>query len=235
MLSMLTIRRATDRMHTQIGWLDSRHTFSFGEHHDPRYMGFRALRVINEDRVAPGKGFGTHSHRDIEILSCVLEGALQHQDSLGNGSIIKPGDIQRMTAGTGVLHSEQNASNSEPVHFLQIWIQPDRQRLQPGYQQRAFPAEDRNGRLTLLASRDGRENSVTIHQDIALYSAALEAGDCVSHALSRGRHAWIQVARGEIRLNNKALRAGDGAAFVDEPAVELDATGPAEVLLIDLA
>jgi quercetin 2,3-dioxygenase len=232
---MLTIRRATDRMHTQIGWLDSRHTFSFGEHHDPRYMGFRALRVINEDRVAPGKGFGTHSHRDMEILSYVLEGALRHQDSMGNGSIIKPGDVQRMTAGTGVLHSEQNASDADSVHFLQVWIQPDRRRLQPSYEQRAFPAEKRTGRLTLLASRDGREDSVTIHQDVALYSAALEAGNRASLAMTSGRQIWVQVVRGGIRLNNNVLSGGDGAALADERAADLEATSPSEVLLFDLA
>jgi redox-sensitive bicupin YhaK (pirin superfamily) len=232
---MLTIRRATDRMHTQIGWLDSRHTFSFGEHHDPRYMGFRALRVINEDRVAPGKGFGTHSHRDMEILSYVLEGALRHQDSMGNGSVITPGDVQRMTAGTGVLHSEQNASDVEPVHFLQIWVEPERQRLQPGYEQRAFPSKDRSGRLTLLASHDGRDGSVTLHQDIDLYSAFLGTGNRVSFALRKARHLWVQVARGTVRLNQQDLADGDGAAITDEPAVILQAASPCEVLLFDVA
>jgi redox-sensitive bicupin YhaK (pirin superfamily) len=233
---MLTIRRATDRMHTQIGWLDSRHTFSFGEHHDPRYMGFRALRVINEDRVAPGKGFGTHSHRDMEILSYVLEGALRHQDSMGNGSVIRPGDLQRMTAGTGVLHSEQNASDSAPVHFLQIWVQPDRQRLQPSYEQRAFPAaKERSGRLTLLGSRDGREGSVTIHQDVAFYSAVLETGNRVSLALAAGRHLWIQVARGAVRIDNETLNAGDGATLAGESTAHVEGTSSTEVLLFDLA
>jgi redox-sensitive bicupin YhaK (pirin superfamily) len=232
---MLTIRRATDRMRTQIGWLDSRHTFSFGEHHDPRYMGFRALRVINEDRVAPGKGFGTHSHRDMEILSYVLEGALRHQDSMGNGSIITPGDVQRMTAGTGVLHSEQNASDSEPVHFLQIWVAPERQRLQPGYEQRAFPANNRSGRLTLLASHDGRDGSVTLHQDLDLYSALLETGNRVSFALRKERHLWVQVARGAVRFNDENLSDGDGAAVADEPAAILHAVEPCEVLLFDVA
>src|SRR6187399_124781 len=163
---MLAIRPATERMHTHIGWLDSRHTFSFAEHYDPRYMGFRALRVLNEDRVAPGQGFGTHPHRDMEILSYVLEGALSHQDSMGTGSIIKPGDVQRMTAGTGVLHSEFNASETQLVHFLQIWLLPERARLEPSYEQKPFPAEDRTGRLALLASHDGRSGSVTIHQDV---------------------------------------------------------------------
>jgi redox-sensitive bicupin YhaK (pirin superfamily) len=223
-------------MHTQIGWLDSRHTFSFGEHHDPRYMGFRALRVINEDRVAPGKGFGTHSHRDMEILSYVLEGALRHQDSMGNGSVIRPGDLQRMTAGTGVLHSEQNASDSAPVHFLQIWVQPDRQRLQPSYEQRAFPAaKERSGRLTLLGSRDGREGSVTIHQDVAFYSAVLETGNRVSLALAAGRHLWIQVARGAVRIDNETLNAGDGATLAGESTAHVEGTSSTEVLLFDLA
>jgi len=232
---MLTIRRATERMHTQIGGLVSRHAFSFGEHHDPRYMGFRALRVINEDRLAPGQGFGTHAHRDMEILSYVLEGALRHEDSLGTGSVISPGDVQRMTAGTGVLHSERNASETEAVHFLQIWVQPARQRLEPSYEQRAFPAEDRTGRLTLIASEDGRDGSVTIHQDVNLYSAALETGNRATLPLKSGRHIWIQVARGSVRVNDSELGAGDGAALADESAAELEATVPAEVLLFDLA
>jgi redox-sensitive bicupin YhaK (pirin superfamily) len=192
---MLTIRRGTERMHTHIGWLVSRHTFSFGEHHDPRYMGFRSLRVINEDRLAPGQGFGTHSHRDMEILSYVLEGALRHQDSMGSGSVISPGDVQRMTAGTGIMHSERNASDTDAVHFLQIWVLPARQRLEPSYEQRAFPVKDRIGRLTLVASQDGREGSVTIHQDVNLYSAFLETGNRATLPLDSGRHIWVQVAR----------------------------------------
>ena len=231
---MLAIRPAGERMHTQIGWLDSRHTFSFAEHHDPRHMGFRALRVINEDRVAPGQGFGTHPHHDMEILSYVLDGALRHQDSMGTGSIIKPGDVQRMTAGTGVRHSEVNASTTEPVHFLQIWIVPGEAHLAPGYEQKAFPAADRMGRLTLLASRDGRDGSVTIHQDVSLYSAALDTGNRVAHALAPGRHAWVQVTRGDVTLNGKALGAGDGAALGEELSVDLEATTPAEVLVFDL-
>ena len=231
---MLAIRPATERMHTHIGWLDSRHTFSFAEHYDPRYMGFRALRVINEDRVAPGQGFGTHPHRDMEILSYVLDGALRHQDSMGTGSIIKPGDVQRMTAGTGVLHSEFNASKTDVVHFLQIWLLPERARLEPSYEQKPFPAEDRTGRLALLASHDGRGGSVTIHQDVDLYSAVLNTGDRVSHALASGRHAWAQVTRGAVRLNGNPLQAGDGAALSEEPAIELEATSPSEVLVFDL-
>jgi len=232
---MITIRPAAERMHTRIGWLDSRHTFSFGEHYDPRYMGFRALRVINEDRIAPGQGFGTHPHRDMEILSYVLEGSLSHLDSMGTGSIIKPGDVQRMTAGTGVLHSEFNASETERVHFLQIWLLPDRTRLQPSYEQRAFPANDRTGPLALVASQDGREGSVTVHQDVNLYSAVLESGDRVSRPLKAGRHAWVQVTRGAVRLNNNPLNVGDGAAVAEETMVELEATSPSEVLLFDLA
>ena len=232
---MLTVRPATERMHTRIGWLDSRHTFSFAEHYDPRYMGFRALRVINEDRIAPGQGFGTHPHRDMEIVSYVLEGGLRHQDSMGNGSIIKPGNVQRMTAGTGVLHSEFNASATEVVHFFQIWLLPERTRLQPGYEQRVFSTSDRRGRLALVASRDGREGSVTVHQDVDLYSAALENGERVSHPLKAGRHAWVQVARGAVRLNNKPLDAGDGAALTEEAVAEIEATAPGEVLLFDLA
>src|SRR5437867_4305541 len=192
---MITVRPAEERLRTNIGWLDSRHTFSFGEHYDPRCMGYRALRVINEDRVAPGRGFGTHPHRDMEILSYVLEGALRHQDSTGTGSIIKPGDLQRMTAGTGVLHSEANASDVEPVHFLQIWLLPEKPRLAPSYEQRTFPFDNRRGRLTLIGSHDGREHSITIHQDVDLFSAVLNAGDRASHALRAGRHAWVHVAR----------------------------------------
>ena len=222
-------------MHTELGWLDSRHTFSFAEHYDPRHMGFRALRVINEDRVAAGRGFGTHPHRDMEILSYVLEGALMHQDSLGTGSIIKPGDVQRMTAGTGVRHSEANASEREAVHFLQIWLLPEASGLTPSYEQRAFPPDTRKGRLTLVGSRDARKGSVTIHQDVALYSAALDLGDRASHTLQPGRHAWVQVARGALMVNGQALTAGDGAALSEESAVELEASAPSDVLLFDLA
>lgn len=232
---MITVRPSADRLHTRIGWLDSRHTFSFGEHYDPRYMGFRALRVINEDRVAPGQGFGTHPHRDMEIISFVLDGALRHQDSLGTGSIITPGDVQRMTAGTGVLHSEFNASDTDPVHFLQIWILPDKKRLPPGYEQRRFPIERRRGRLTLVASRDGREDSVRIHQDADLYAAVLDAHDGVVHPFASGRYGWVQVARGTIELNGTHLSAGDGAAVEAEPAVDIRAQGEAELLLFDLA
>ncbi len=232
---MIAVRPSSARLHTRAGWLDSRHTFSFGEHYDPRYMGFGALRVINEDRVAPGQGFGTHPHRDIEIVTYVLDGALRHGDSMGIGSIVKPGDVQRMTAGTGVLHSEMNASDTEPVHFLQIWIMPERARLAPCYEQRTFAEEPRRGRLTLLASRDGRQGSVTIHQDVDLYSAVLPVEQGIAHPLARSRRAWAQVVRGALKLNGLVLEAGDGAAITDEATVEVVATTSAEVLLIELA
>ena len=232
---MITLRPAGERMHTQIGWLDSHHTFSFAEHYDPRHMGFRALRVINEDRVAPGQGFGTHPHRDMEILSYVLEGALMHKDNMGTGSIIKPGDVQVMTAGTGVLHSEANASEREIVHFLQIWLLPDAGGLKPRYEQRAFPPDARKGRLTLVGSRDARDGSVTIHQDVDLYAAALDGGNRVTHALKPGRHAWVQVTRGALTVNSQPLKAGDGAALSEEVSIELAASAPSELLLFDLA
>lgn len=232
---MITVRRAADRLRTHIGWLDSRHTFSFGEHYDARFMGYRALRVLNEDRVAPGQGFGTHPHRDMEILSYVLDGALRHEDSMGTGSVINVGDLQRMSAGTGVLHSERNASDTKPAHFLQIWVTPERTRLQPSYEQRTFSSNHRRGRLTLLASRDGRDASVTIHQDVELFSVLLDPGERAHHALKPGRHAWVQVARGDVTLNGNAMHAGDGAAVDDEAAIDLAASADAEVLLFDLA
>ena len=231
---MIAIRPANERLHTRIGWLDSRHTFSFGEHIDPRFMGFRALRVINEDRVAPGKGFGTHSHRDMEIISYVIEGSLRHEDSMGTGSVINVGDVQRMSAGTGVLHSERNASNTEPAHFLQIWLLPERTRIAPSYEQRTFPLKDRQGRLTLIASRDSREDSIQVHQDVDLYSALLGRGERASHALKDSRHAWVQVARGDIQINGTPLSAGDGAAITEQSALQLMALTQAEVLLFDL-
>ena len=212
---MLTIRGAGARGHADHGWLDTRHTFSFADYHDPAHMGFRSLRVINEDRVQPGAGFPTHGHRDMEILTWVLAGALEHRDSLGTGSVIRPGDAQRMSAGTGVMHSEYNASATEPVHFLQVWILPERRGLAPGYEQRHFAAGERRGHLRLIASR--------------------EAGQAVTHGLAAGRHAWVQVARGALTLNGRALEAGDGAAVSDEPALTLVAREPAEVLVFDLA
>jgi len=232
---MLTLRPDEARGHFDHGWLDTRHTFSFADYHDPRHMGFRQLRVINEDRVKPGRGFGTHAHRDMEIVTYVLDGALEHKDSMGNGSIIRPGDVQRMTAGTGVTHSEYNPSPTDPVHLLQIWILPEREALEPGYEQRTFPAAERRKRLRLVASRDGRDGSVTIHQDADILAALLDAGDEVSHALRPGRHAWVQVARGSVDVNGTALAAGDGAALSNEARVTLRADEPSEVLVFDLA
>jgi quercetin 2,3-dioxygenase len=232
---MITIRAADDRGHGDHGWLDSRHTFSFADYHDPRFQGFRSLRVINEDRVAPGQGFGTHGHADMEIISYVLEGALQHKDNMGTGSVILPGEVQKMSAGTGVLHSEFNGSRSAPVHFYQIWIRPDRAGVRPDYQQKAFPPQDRLGRLALVASPDGDRGSLTLHQDARLYVGALEPGPALVHPLAEGRHAWVQVARGEARLNGQALRAGDGAAVSDEKELRVDTPSSGEVLVFDLA
>jgi hypothetical protein len=231
----MTIRHANDRGHAQHGWLESRHTFSFADYYDPKQMGFRALRVINEDRVAPGQGFGTHGHRDMEIVSYVLDGALEHKDSMGTGSVIKPGDVQRMSAGTGVRHSEYNASKSELVHFLQIWLLPAKQGIQPGYEQKSFSDADKHGRLRVVASPDGREGSVTVHADASLYAGLLDAGQRAELPLARGRHAWVQVVRGRVRVNDGELAAGDGAAISEEPAVRIEAIDAAEVLVFDLA
>src|SRR5262249_12204464 len=234
-VQMITLRPAEDRGHANHGWLDSRHTFSFADYHDERHMGFRALRVINEDRVEPGRGFGTHAHQDMEIISYVLEGALQHRDSMGNRSILRPDQGQGMSAGRGVTHSEFNASKAERLHFLQIWILPNARGLPPSYEQRLFPAAERRGRLRLLASADGRDGAVTIHQDVDLYGAVLESGQQVRHELRPGRHAWLQVARGSVDLNGTPLAAGDGAALSNEQAVELTADAPTDLLLFDLA
>lgn len=231
----LQIRRAADRGHANHGWLDTHHTFSFANYHDPAHMGFRSLRVINEDRVAPGQGFGAHSHRDMEILTYVLEGALEHRDSMGNGSVIRPGDIQRMSAGTGVTHSEYNHSPAEPVHFLQIWIHPDKLGVAPSYQQISIADRERAGRLRLVASPDGADGSLTLHQDARLYVASLEPGDHVEHRLGPGRHAWIHVARGAIHANGQRLDAGDGAAIEVPETVTLVGADDAEVLVFDLA
>jgi quercetin 2,3-dioxygenase len=232
---MMTIRRASERGHAEHGWLDSHHTFSFADYYDERHMGFRALRVINEDRVAPGQGFGTHGHRDMEIVSYVLEGALEHKDSIGTGSIIRPGDVQRMTAGTGVRHSEFNASREEPVHFLQIWIVPDKNGHAPSYEQKTFTDAEKQGRLRLVASPDGRDGSVTIHQDAALYAGILREGERASFPLAAGRHAWVHVAKGTARVNGELLRAGDAAAIDDPGAIEIAGQDAGEVLLFDLA
>jgi quercetin 2,3-dioxygenase len=229
---MFTIRRSDDRGHAQHGWLDSRHTFSFADYHDLEHMGFRALRVINEDRVQPGAGFGTHPHRDMEILSYVLEGGLAHKDSLGTGSTIRPGDVQRMSAGTGVTHSEFNASSTEPVHFLQIWLLPERPGIPPSYEQKTFETP---GRLQLVASRDGRQGSLTVHQDVAVYDGLLQAGERAELPLAKGRHAWVQVTRGSLKVNGQTLRAGDGAALSAEPGVTLEGLGGGAALVFDLA
>ena len=232
---MIVRRPASERGRANLGWLDSRHTFSFGDYHDPEHMGFRALRVINEDRVQPGRGFGTHGHRDMEILSYVLDGELGHKDNMGTGSVIRPGDVQRMSAGTGVLHSEANPSPSAPVHFLQIWILPERRGLAPGYEQKRFEAAEKQGQLRLVASPDGRDGSITVHQDVDLYARVLRPGEGARLELRPGRHAWIQVARGEVTLNGQALSQGDGAAVSEESAIELTGTQDAEVLVFDLA
>jgi quercetin 2,3-dioxygenase len=234
---MIKFRDRMARGESRTGWLDSRHTFSFADYWDPAQMGFRALRVINEDRVIPGAGFPTHGHRDMEIITYVLEGALAHKDSLGNGATIRPGEVQRMSAGTGVRHSEMNPSRDAPVHFLQIWILPDRAGHEPGYEQKAFPEAERRGRLRLVASQDGADGSVTLHQDARLYLGLFAEGERARHALANGRGAWVQVARGQATVNGQALSAGDGAAIEGEAAVEVAGRGDgvAEVLVFDLA
>ncbi|HEX4590771.1 MAG TPA: pirin family protein, partial [Gemmataceae bacterium] len=232
---MITVRPAADRGHTKLDWLDSWHSFSFGDYYDPANTQFRSLRVLNDDRVAPGGGFGMHPHRDFEILSYVVSGALEHKDSLGTGSVVRAGEVQRITAGTGVLHSEFNPSATEPVHFLQIWLTPERRGLKPGYEQKEFPEADRRGRLRLVASRDGRDESVTIHQDADVYATLLQAGETVTHELRPGRFAQLQVARGAVTINGKLLAAGDGGYVSDEAIVKLAATEPTELLLFDLA
>ena len=231
---MIRVRPAGERGRTRTGWLDSSHTFSFGDYYDPRHMGFRSLRVINEDFVAPGTGFGTHSHRDMEIISVALSGGLAHRDSTGGSGVVRPGEVQVMTAGTGVSHSEMNASKSERVHFLQIWILPEREGLRPGYVQKSFPGEGRLGRLRLLASRGGDEDSLVIHQDVRLYDAHLSPGQEVSYTLGEGRHAWLQVVSGSVSLNGTALGAGDGAAVSEEAALRVGAESESEFLLFDL-
>jgi quercetin 2,3-dioxygenase len=231
---MIEIRKSSDRGHFDHGWLDTYHTFSFAEYYDPRFTGFRQLRVINEDRVAPGMGFGTHPHRDMEIITYVLSGALEHKDSLGNGTTIRPGEVQRMTAGTGVTHSEFNPSTSEPVHLLQIWIKPEQKGLPPSYEQKLFPEDEKRGSLRLIASRDGRDGSVTIRQDVDLYATVLEPGEAVSHELADGRYAWIQVIEGRIDVNGHSLEPGDGASVSEEQTLQITATDRAELLLFDL-
>jgi len=232
---MITIRRADDRGHADHGWLNTYHTFSFANYYDPAHMGFRGLRVINEDRVQPAQGFGTHPHRDMEIISYVLEGGLEHRDSMGNGSIIKPGDVQRMSAGTGVTHSEFNASSDELVHFLQIWLLPSQPGIEPGYEQKTMDRKDQAGRLRLVASPDGRDGSVTIHADANLYAGLFDKGASGDLDLPKGRHGWVHVARGRARINGNDLEAGDGVALTDEPAVSIEGIEASEVLVFDLA
>lgn len=231
---MIAIRPARERGHANHGWLDSYHSFSFADYYDPDHMGFSVLRVINEDRVEPGAGFPTHGHRDMEIVSYVLDGALEHQDSMGNGSVIRPGDVQRMSAGTGVRHSEYNASKSEPAHFLQIWILPQANGITPGYEQKYFEPAQLDGRLRVVASPDGRDGSVVIHQDALLYATKLDGAVEVTYPLVQGRHAYVQVARGRVSVNGQPLAAGDGARIENESRIHLGDGQAAEVLLFDL-
>jgi len=230
---MKMIRRANERGHAEHGWLDSYHTFSFADYYDPNWMGFRTLRVINDDLVMPAQGFGTHPHRDMEIITYVLSGALQHKDSMGNGRIIQPGEVQYMAAGSGVQHSEFNPSKDEAVHFLQIWIQPERSGLKPRYGEKSL-ADEPKGRFNLVVSKAGREGSLAINQDADLYVAKLEAGNEASHELKPARHAWVHVAEGEVKLNGDTLKAGDAVALSDESQVQLVAAKPSQVLLFDL-
>jgi redox-sensitive bicupin YhaK (pirin superfamily) len=232
---MLTLRRAEERGRANFGWLDSRHSFSFGSYFDEKHMGFGPLRVINDDRVAGGGGFPAHPHADMEIVSYVLEGALEHKDSIGTGSVIRPGDVQRMSAGSGIRHSEFNASKSDPVHFLQIWIVPERKGLDPGYEQKTFSVADKRGKLRLVGSRDGRDGSVTIHQDVDFYATVLGDTDKVAHELKAGRAAWVQVASGTATLNGEQLYPGDGVAVTEAGKLELAGTSEAELLIFDMA
>ncbi|MDW8361663.1 MAG: pirin family protein [Myxococcales bacterium] len=231
---VIRIRKGAERGRTRLDWLDSWHGFSFGDYYDPRHVAFRSLRVLNEDRIAPGAGFAPHPHRDMEIVTYVLAGALRHEDSAGHGAVIRPGEVQRMSAGTGIVHSEVNASRAESVHLLQIWLLPERNGLPPGYEQRAFDPEELRDRLRLVGSRDARDGSVRIHQDVALYAGRLSAGTRVRHALEPGRAAWVQLARGRATVCGVSLEAGDGAAIEAEHAVDVVADEPAELLLFDL-
>lgn len=232
---MISIRTSEDRGHFDHGWLNTYHTFSFGDYRDAQHMGFRSLRVINEDRVAPGQGFGTHPHRDMEIISYVLAGGLAHRDSMGHSAVLKPGEVQRITAGAGIAHSEYNASQTEPVHFLQIWLLPDRKGLPPSYAQKDFSERERSGRLRLVTSKSGRDGSISINQDADLYVAALNHDESVKHRFGEGRSGWVQVVRGRMNANGHSLSAGDGAAVSDEPLLELRAEQESEFLLFDLA
>lgn len=232
---MLTVRPARERGHADHGWLDTYHTFSFASYQDARHMGFRSLRVMNEDVVQPRQGFGTHPHRDMEIVTYVLQGALEHRDSMGNGEVLRPGEFQRMSAGTGITHSEFNPSESEPVHLYQIWLLPERRGIAPSYEQRRFAAEERRNQLRLVASRDAADGSLLIHQDARILLSTLDAGQEVAHELAEGRHAWLQVLRGVVWLNGQELKSSDGAAVSDERLLTIRAAEEAEVMLFDLA
>ncbi len=232
---MIKIRRSNERGHTNLSWLDSYHTFSFGDYYDPRHMGFRDLRVINEDRVRPSAGFGIHPHRDMEIITYVLKGALEHNDNMGNSSVIRPNEVQRMSAGTGIKHSEYNHSQTEPVHLLQIWILPEERGIKPGYEQRAFNPEEKHGKLRLVAAHDGRDSAVTVHQGVDLFVTQLPPREQVTHRPKPGRHAWVQVACGSMILNGYPLKEGDGAAISEEEIIEISASDESEILLFDLA
>lgn len=231
---MIAFRDRMARGRSRTGWLDSRHSFSFADYHDPTQMGFRALRVINEDRVIPGAGFPAHRHQDMDILTYVLSGTLEHKDSLGNGTVIRPGDIQRMSAGSGIVHSEFNPSPDQPAHLLQIWLIPERAGLPPSYEQKAFPLEQRRGGLRLVAAPDGQDGAVTLHEDARLFVANLASGERVAHDIAPGRGVWLQVARGIIALNDTEMREGDGAAIESEPRIAIEADTDAEILLFDL-
>jgi quercetin 2,3-dioxygenase len=232
---MLTIRQSNQRGHFNHGWLNTYHTFSFDQYYDPRYMGFRSLRVINEDFVAGGHGFPKHSHRDMEIITYILDGALKHEDSMGNGSVIRPGDVQRMTAGTGVRHSEINASADDQVHLLQIWIIPNADNLPPSYEQKAFTADQRRNQLRLIASGNGSEGSVTVNQDVSLFASILETGESVDYSIDQKRYGWLQVARGSVEVNGEQAQQGDGVVIVAESSLAIRGLEPSELLLFDLA
>ena len=232
---MITVRPATERGSSRFNWLDSRHTFSFGDYYDPQHMGFSDLRVINEDKVIPGRGFPPHSHRDMEIITYVLEGELAHKDSMGTSSVIRVGDVQRMSAGTGISHSEYNASQTEPVHFLQIWVLPDANGLPPGYEQRAFHFNEKRGQFTLIASKEGRDGSVTVHQDTDIWAARFAPAEQASLQLKPGRRAWVQIARGAVTLNDVPLSAGDGADINNGIRFSIKARDDSEILVFDLA
>ena len=232
---MIRFRRASDRGHADHGWLNTHHTFSFAEYHDPEHVRFRSLRVMNEDRVAPGQGFGSHPHRDMEIVSYVLAGALEHKDSMGNGEVLKPGEFQRISAGTGVVHSEFNPSSTDPVHFYQIWLTPERTGIEPSYEQKWFEPSERRNQLRLVASPDGEQGSLTIHQDVRIYLSTLEPGNRVLYQLESDRHAWLQVLHGSVDFADQTLIAGDGVAISGESLPKIEANNESEVLLFDLA